>query len=326
SDFNVAPKLSGVLSLGLMRNNDVTATSPVSPSVFPLTDEAGFYYANPLRYISGNYPTGSLYLAKRSVWLMCPQDENLFWTEFEDLDHGWRAESMGIPSRINPYAITQSLIARPLLSVHGTVFYESCNGALKQYRSSFEAFNIPRKPLMKILHRQMQDNLARFSSKYVPNAVMMPLPSSVGLNTTLRLNALVQTTHRIKVPIQRKALMEMIIDYEKWLVLDQLPYSRREYLMMHFLEHGNKGIRGLVSESDQLLNHASQRPRKKIFAGTLMDYLPSIGSIIYIGTFISATLLMLRNRKVLYFPGGFLGCYRSIIDTTPFSNYAKEKK
>ncbi len=326
SDFNIAPKIAAMSALGIMRNNDVAATSPVSPSVLPLTDGEGFYYGNPLRYVPSSYLTGSLYLVKRSVWLICPQDENLFWTEFEDLDHGKRAEAMGIPSRINPHAITQSLIARPLLSVHGAVFYESRNGTLEQYRPALEAFPIPRKPLMKILHRQMQDNLARFSSKYVLNAVMMPLPSSAGLNTTLRLKALVQATHCIKVPIQRKALMALIIDYEKLLVLDQLPYSRREYLMMHFLEHGNKAIRGLVSESDQLLNHASQRPRKEIFAGTLLDYLPSVSPIIYIGTFISATLLILGNRKALYFPSGFLGCYRSIIDTTPFSYYAKEKK
>jgi hypothetical protein len=110
------------------------------------------------------------------------------------------------------------------------------------------------------------------------------------------------------------------------LVLDQLPYSRREYLMMHLLEYGNKAIRGLVSESDQLLNHASQRPRQEVFANTLLDYLPNSKLMIYLGTFISTTLLMSKNRKILYFPGGFLECYRSIIGTTPFSYYAKEKK
>jgi hypothetical protein len=326
SDFNIAPKIAAMSALGIMRNNDLAATSPVSPSVLPLTDGEGFYYGNPLRYVPNSYLTGSLYLVKRSVWLICPQDENLFWTEFEDLDQGKRAETMGIPSRINPHAITQSLVARPLLSVHGAVFYESRNGALERYRPALEAFPISRKPLIKLLHKQMQDNLARFSSKYVPDAVGIPLPSSAGLNTTLRLKALVQTTHRIKIPIQRKALMTMVLDYEKMLVLDQLPYSRRDYLIMHILEYGNKAIKGLVSESDQLLNHASQRPRKEVFANTLLDYLPNSKLIIYLGTLISTTLLMSKNRKILYFPGGFLECYRSIIDTTPFSYYAKEKK
>jgi len=326
SDFNVAPKIAAMTALGVMRNNDVAATSPVSPSVLPLTDGEGFYYGNPLRYTSSSYLTGSLYLVKRSVWLTCPQDENLLWTEFEDLEQGKRAEAMGIPSRINPHAITQSLIARPLLSMHGTVFYESRNGALEQYRPALEAFPIPRKPLIKILHSQVQDNLARFSNKYIPDAVRVPSSSSTGLNTSLRLKALVQATHRIKVPIQRKALTDMILDYEKMLVLDQLPYSRREYLLMQLLESGNKAITGFMSESDQLLNHASQRPKKEVFAKTLLDYLPQASLMVYLGSFLSALLLIKRNRKVLYFPSGFFGCYRSIIDTTPFSYYAKEKK
>ena len=326
SDFGTSPKIAAMSTLGIMRNNDVTATSPFSPSVFPLTDKTGFFSGNPLRYTPSNYPTGSLYLVKRSIWLTCPQDENLFWTEFEDLDQGKRAEAMGIPSRINPHAITQSLVARPLLTTHGAIFYESRNGAHELYRPTLEAFPIPRKPLIKVLYSQMQGNLVRFANKYIPDTMSTPLTSSAGLNTSLRLKALVQTTHRIKVPIQRKALMAMIIDYEKMLILDQLPYAWREELMLQFLTAGNGGVRNLVSQSDQLLNHASQRPRKEVFAKTLLDYLPSVGPIIYIGTFISATLLMLRNKKVLYFPGGFLECYRDIIDTTPFSYYAKEKK
>jgi hypothetical protein len=326
SDFGTSPKIGAMSALGIMRNNDVAASSPFSPSVLALTDKVGFFSGNPLRYAPSNYPTGSLCLVKRSVWLTCPQDENLVWTEFEDLDQARRAETMGIPSRINPHAITQSLIARPLLTTHGAVFYESRNGALEQYRAAFEAFPIPRKPLIKLLHSQMQDNLARFSNKYVPDAVATPLPSGGALNTTMRLRALVQTTHRMKVPLQRKALMTMLGDYEKMLVMDQLPYAWREDLMMQFLAHGNGAVRKFVGQSDQLVNHASQRPRKAVFAKTLLDYLPNAGVMLYVGSFISAILLSMRNRKILYFPGGFLGCYRSIIETTPFSHYAEEKK
>lgn len=326
SDFGTSPRIGAMSTLGIMRNNDTAATSPFSPSVLALTDHVGFFSGNALRYAPSNYPTGSLYLVKRSVWLTCPQDENLVWTEFEDLEQAKRAELMGIPSRINPHAITQSVVARPLLSTHGAVFYESRNGALERYRPTLEAFPIPRKPLIKVLHRQVQDNLMRFVSKHVPEVVMTPLPSNASLNSTLRLKALVQTTHRMKLPVQRKALTAMIIDYEKMLVLDQLPYAWRENQMMQLLEHGNGAIKNLVGQSDQLLNHASQRPRKAVFAKNLLDYLPDACVMVYVGTLISAILLSMRNRRIMYFPGGFLGCYRSIIDTTPFSHYAVVKK
>jgi hypothetical protein len=326
SDFGTSPKIGAMATLGIMRNNDIAAASPFSPAVLALTDHVGFFSANALRYAPNNYPTGSLYLVKRSVWLTCPQDENLVWTEFEDLEQARRAELMGIPSRINPHAITQSLIARPLLTTHGAVYYESHNGAFKRYRPTLEALPIPRKPLIKILHHQVQDNLMRFASKYVPQTVMTPLPSNASLNTSMRLKALVQATHRMKVPMQRKTLMSMITDYEKMLVLDQLPYAWREGQMRQFLEYGNAAIKNLVGQSDQLLNHACQRPRQAVFARTLLDYLPEAGVMVYLGSLTSAMLLIMRNRKIIYFPGGFLECYRSILDTTPFSHYAEVKK
>jgi hypothetical protein len=326
SDFGTSPKIGAMSTLGVMRNNDVTATSPFSPSVLSFTDNVGFFSGNPLRYSPSHYPTGSLYIVKRSVWLMCPQDENLLWTEFEDLDQARRAEVMGIPSRINPHAITQSLIARPLLTTHGAVFYESQNGALEKYRPTLESFPIPRKPLIKLLHGKMQSNLEYFSNKYVPEALACPLSSSASMNTMARLKALVQTTHRMKVPIQRKALISMISDYEKLLVMDQLPYAWRERLLMQFLEHGNGAIKNLVSQSDQLVNHASQRPKKAVFAKTFLDYLPKKGIILYLGILISSCLLLMKNKKIIYFPGGFIGGFKCIADSTPFSYYAEKSK
>jgi hypothetical protein len=323
SDYNIAPKISAVESLGVMRNNDISATSAVSPSVLPLTEGEGFYYGNALRYDTSSYLTGSLYLVKRSVWLLCPQNENLVWSEFEDLDQGMRAEAMGIPSRINPHAITQSLVGRPLLSLYGIIFYESLNGILRQYRSKFEYTTINRKPLIKILNKQVLDNLSKFMNKYVPDHISIPIPSNAPLKTNFRIKSLIQVTNRIKIPINRKSLVELILDYEKLLVIDQLPYSKREYLLMQFLESGNKAVKGLVFECDQLINQASQRPKKSAFVTSFNDYLPRFGIIVFIGSFISAILLILSNRQAFYFPGGLIGCYRCIINTTPFSYYAK---
>lgn len=325
SDFGTAPRIAAMATLGVMRNNDVKAPSPYSPSVLALTDKVGFFSGNALRYSPSNYPTGSLYLVKRSVWLTCPQDENLMWTEFEDLEQAGRAEKMGIPSRINPHAVTQSLIARPLLTTHGAVFFESRNGSLDQYRPTLEPLPIARKPLIKMLQPQVRSKLAQFEAKYVPESLAVPVTSSAAMGTRPRLNALVQLTHRVKVPLQRKALTAMIEDYEKLLVLDQLPYAWREDLLAQFLAHGNGAIANLVAQSDQIVNHSSQRPKREVFAKSLLDYLPKAGLFVYTGSFIAALTLMPKNRKVLYFPKGLIGCFRSILDTTPYSYYAEKQ-
>jgi hypothetical protein len=325
SDFGTSPRIAAMATLGVMRNNDIEAPSPYSPSVLALTDKVGFFSGNALRYSPSNYPTGSLYLVKRSVWLACPQDENLMWTEFEDLEQAGRAEKMGIPSRINPHALTQSLIARPLLTTHGAVFYESHSGVLDQYRPTFESLPIPRKPLIKMMQAQVRTKLAQFEAKYVPEALATPVTSSAAMGMRPRLTALVQLTHRVKVPLQRKALSQMIEDYEKMLVLDQLPYAWREDVLAQFLGHGNGAIANLVAHSDHLINHSSQRPKRSVFVTTLSDYLPKAGPLVYIGSFIAALTLMRQNRKVLYFPKGFRGCLRSILDSTPYSYYVEKQ-
>ncbi len=326
SDFGTSPRIAAMATLGVMRNNDVGQGSPFAPAVLALTDQVGFFSGNALRYAPSNYPTGSLYLVKRSVWLACPQDEHLMWTEFEDLEQAKRAEAMGIPSRINPHALTQSMIARPLLTTHGAVFYESRDGSLLQYRPTLEALPIPRKPLIKLLHAKAQHSLGQFAARHVPAALDVPLSAGATMNTRQRLRALVQVTHRTKVPLQRKALNAMLGDYEKLLALDQLPYAWRENMLMQFLQSGNGAVRNLVGQSDQLINHASQRPTGAVFADSLLDYLPRAGWRLYLGSAIAALSLAVRNRTVLYFPKGLLGCYRSILDSTPFAHFAERAR
>lgn len=323
SDFGTSQRIDAMNTLGVMRDNDVTRTSPFSPAVLALTDKVEYFYGNALRYTPNHYPTGSLYLVKRSVWLACPQNENLMWAEFEDLEHARRAEAMGIPSRINPHALTQSMIARPLLSTHGAVFFESCDGAMRRYRPPFEALPIPRKPLIKLLHETARRGLAQFSARHVPAALATPLSAGATMSSRQRLGALVQLTHRSKVPLQRNALVAMLGDYERLLAFDQMPYVWREHTLAQFLLHGSGAVAELVGQSDILINHASLRPRRAVFADSLLDYLPRAGCALYLGSAIAALSLAARNGSVLYFPKGWLGCLRGILDSTPFSHYAE---
>ncbi|MBN0189658.1 hypothetical protein JTL49_35720, partial [Pseudomonas aeruginosa] len=94
-----------------------------------------------------SYPTGSLYVCRKEVWNAYPLDEALFWVEFEDIEQGIRAGKAGVPSRVNPFGITQSITSRALLGVRSPV--EMANGKLGH--TSPNLFSLLRKkPLFKV--------------------------------------------------------------------------------------------------------------------------------------------------------------------------------
>ncbi|NLA18961.1 hypothetical protein GPU89_20440 [Burkholderia cepacia] len=111
SDIGISHRVRGQSERGVMRNEGVERASEFAPAVLALTERSSFFSHNALRYDQTSYPTGSMYICKKSVWLSCPQNENLHWIEFEDLEHAYRASDMGIPSRVNPYGVTQSGVA-----------------------------------------------------------------------------------------------------------------------------------------------------------------------------------------------------------------------
>jgi hypothetical protein len=325
SDFGAAPKVAAQAILGLMRNNDAKTANPYAPAVFPVTEGAGFYAGNALRHSESNYPTGSLYLCKRAIWLRCPQDENLFWTEFEDLEHSARAAAMGIPSRINPHAVTQSLISRPLLSLSGALHYQTANGGYKPYRPLLEALPFPRKPLIKVTEMQGQHNLVSFARKYAPTDMAPRISAGATLNSHERLKTVIQILHGAKVPIRNNALRTFMTDYEKLIVADQLPYAWIEKAIDQFLSTGDDVKKFLAGSESQFLNQISQRPNRSVFAKTLRDYLPKRRVSLYLGSLVSALALGFQNRKAFFLPDGFVARYRSIIETTPFEEYASEE-
>lgn len=70
-------------------------------------------YGHAAVHTGEDYVIGSLYMAKRTVWRLCPQNAERGWMEWEDIEHGARASRLwGIPGRLNPHAFTQSLGSR----------------------------------------------------------------------------------------------------------------------------------------------------------------------------------------------------------------------
>lgn len=66
---------------------------------------AHFAEAHPAEYDRRSYLTGSLYLAKRSLWSLVEQNPAIEWNELEDVEFGGHAiRAYGIPTRVNPLA------------------------------------------------------------------------------------------------------------------------------------------------------------------------------------------------------------------------------
>jgi hypothetical protein len=324
SDAGVTPRAATSAILGVPRDNSTARAGPFTKPVLPATEKAGYYYASPMRYSPQNYLTGSLYLAKRSVWLACPQDENLFWTEFEDVEQGLRAARAGIPSRINPHSLTQSLISRPLLSFNGMVDFESASGEVRRYRPALEPFPFPRKPLLKVTQQKAIESAVAFRAKYGSEGTPQAVSPSLGLRTDARLATVYRLLNGARLPIRHKDVLAFAKDVEKLIVLDQLPEVLHDYLERDFLKSGNVAARWIV-DHDWFVNHTCQRPSRKQFAQSLDDYLVRRGVLVALGCVVSACLLQLQHRKAFFLPGFIPRTLASIWRSTPFADLVGER-
>ena len=257
-------------------------------------------------------------ICKQSVWLACPQNENLHWIEFEDLEHAFRASDMGIPSRVNPYGVTQSLVSRPLLvRVTGT-FIENAKGRASRVRAWTEAIPVPRKPAIKVGCDRALQAMNVFARKYVPDAIRVEVPAASVERSTRRIASIIDVLSRSRVPMQADALRRFVADFEKLMVFDQLPFSWTERAVHRFLVDHAEAVQTFVLENDVLLNHLASRPKGEIFVRRLEDYFQAKSVGLWFGTLLSAIHLYRRRRDVLFLRGGPLFYFRALRKTTPF--------
>jgi hypothetical protein len=323
SDAGVSNRVRGQSVLGLMRDNDINNPSVFSPSVFAITEFGGFYPASALRYTPNVYATGSLYICKRAVWLKYPQNENLHWIEFEDLEHGFRASDAGIPTRINPHTLTQSMISRPLLGRVIGGFVENMRGKAKLYRPWTEPFPIPRKPVLKVSKDAALASMNQFARKYVPPEIF----SEIGVASVQRMDnrifAMINMVSRAKVPMQVTSLRTFLTDFEKWAVFDQMAYNWYEHAAHKLLVEREPTSAVLVRSNEAVINHAALRPKGKIFYDTLDDYFLPRFSLVPLGSLCSGIYLFFKRKHVCYIKGGPLAYYRAIANSTPYVDYGK---
>jgi hypothetical protein len=288
-------------------------------NTFIYIERSDFGYAHPLLNSPNRYITGSLYIAKRNVWLSSPQNDQLNWNEFEDIEFGLRHEKFGIPHRINPYALTQSIISRPILSLAGYTNNEHVgNHSYISCRSFMERLPTRRKPLLKISLEQGLINLQKYQQKYVPAELHINFDLSTLKNNKKRVNAIIQLLYSSRLPLRKSEFEQFIKDYEKWLLGDAITYNALTSLQNNIMK-GDVDIRySLIAEHIYLLNQLAFRPKRGCFYRKECDYFITPHWLVKFGSLISAFLLWRKRKKYIYVMGGPLTLYRFILESTPF--------
>lgn len=319
SDTGVTFSLKTMPVTGLMRDNNVETPSVLSPAVFPLSERSGYYSGNALKYSEASYPTGSLYLCKRSVWNMVPQSVLLHWIEFEDLEHAYRAVAAGVPSKVNPFALTQTLMSRPLLNNSKIgVFAEQLTGAPVLRRSLAAILPFKRKPAIKISQEMALQSMQRFVQKYSADSEQFLLPSQAVVDSTSRFEAIIRILQRVKVPVQQAALKQFVLDFEKMVMFDQLPYSMVDGVCRDIVFNKMPLIDALLINNPVLRRHLTLRPSKGMFFERLEDFFVKPSLKLRVGSLLSSVFLYRRRKGLIYLEGGVLDYYKAIIHSTPF--------
>ncbi|WP_435952403.1 hypothetical protein [Dryocola sp. BD626] len=149
---------------------DFLATRRLASEELPLFSVMPLAVRHPERTDFGrDYLTGSLYLCKRSVWQHLPQNEALYWQEYEDLEQGFAAALAGIPSRINPYSLTNTLAHRSTITSFGSSFGVKPNGRVGVQRAPQELWGFPRRPHIGITQAAARLRLSEFAQRYIGN-------------------------------------------------------------------------------------------------------------------------------------------------------------
>ncbi len=314
SDYGCASESHMANAVIAAKGNKV---SLFAASLFPEIEKQNFKNGNPLRNHPGSYLTGSLYITKRQVWLHTPQDEDLFWAEFEDIEHAKRCEQEGIPHRIIPGAFTQSLFARPILYAAGYSSYFTASGSIQLTRKTVPLPARLLKPLIKVPESEANKRLARFSSKYCTDgfARFSNEPDS--------LTKIISVIYASEFPFRKSAICEFIDDVERDVLCDQLGYGAKQWLTEQFIQHRSHAKINFGRHFKEITFQFAQRPHGRRFYQSILDYFPQRGWKVKLGTLLSAWRLARMNGDFLYHPDGWRGYYQAILASTPFLDYTE---
>lgn len=288
--------------------------------LFTEIEKQHFKIGNPLRYQRTNYLTGSLYITKRKVWLDTPQNENLYWAEFEDIEHAARCHKKGIPHRIIPGAFTQTLYARPLLFQAGYSTYISSNGLSHITRNAFPLPQSWQKPLIKLSFADASKRLYKFAAKYCKEKIQ-----GLSSRSSFREKILFSISSA-EIPFNRNAINEFIDDVERDILCDQLGFHNKQYLLDEFIRLKKFAKREFFGKHfHELIFQFAQRPHEKRFYRDITEYFPRRNLRIKMGSFLTAIRLSRKNGNYFHHLAGCRGYYKAILESTPFIDYMEKK-
>jgi hypothetical protein len=313
--LNPAPVLSGLGPAGSDR--------AFRPGLITEVERGGFISANPLRYNQGNYCTGSLYMAKRAVWLACPQDGRLGWQQCEDVEHGLRGNAMGVPHRVNPFAFTQSLFARPQMPCR-ELLYETNTGALTKSVNVFEEVRMRRKPLARVSVAGAHEKLHAFLAKWVPRHYQDVFAAEISrpaADADAWGRQVAVAVYGAAVDFGEENVLEFLRDYESHLVYDTFSMWTRRYLLEHFACFGSLAKDALVERGGVLGNMILYRARGNLFYESMAEYFPERTRSLDWGTWLSARRMARHDGTIIHHPGGRPGFLAGIENSTPYREY-----
>lgn len=146
----------------------------------PRFEAVGMTARHPARSAFGqDYLTGSLCLCKRSVWQHMPQNEALYWQDYEDLEQSFCAAVAGIPSSINPWSFATTLSYRSIMHLFGFQSGMKKNGRVSHQRAPQELWGFPRCPHLALSESEARARLSAFASKYTGSDVLVRQATSL---------------------------------------------------------------------------------------------------------------------------------------------------
>ena len=256
-----------------------------------------------------------------------PQNEKLFWAEYEDLEQSFYAYNSGIPSRINPYAYTQTLFARVLLTLPQH-FLKSLSGeksSIARFKQSILtkviAIFFEKKPLLKISESSYKRQLLKFASIYLKEYDFCTIQAFLTKNTRItRFQILLLTTYILKNitynVLDNKLHQNLVKDLEKYIFNEQISSSFKEHLKISIYS-GKNIYRDVVHDRGIFTKIISKDFGKKLFFNNMQDYFVEDGLKVKIGTFLFVLFLKLSRRKDIY-KDNFWTMYNNIVFSTPF--------
>ncbi|GAB7528563.1 hypothetical protein PS3A_09720 [Pseudomonas sp. 3A(2025)] len=295
----------------------------IAPAIFSDVERTGLPYANPMRYSKDlTYPTGSLYICRKEVWNAWPLDEALYWSEYEDVEHGIRASRAGIPGRVNPYGITQAITSRATLG--GEVLVESITGGFKR-NGPVNLSILNRKPLLRLSAEAALAKLREFEKKYAFDPAILVTPSGLSSIGARQWVALINTVvQRSTFPNDIDAVRAFIADLERLVLFDTLPAVRKEALIECFMSDPQCTKHTLITHSPEIRNMLCQRVSQTWFATAPGDFFHS-GRWSLPGILISA-IGVYRDKHRLFYFDSFAATVKAIYNSTPFKRYSQVPK